>query len=85
MIVDALIAFCAGIVRVVVLLLPAWGPPSTDGGWGTIAGGGVGILSGYFPIVTLTLCIVFVFGVKILASVWQAVVFLYDRVPFKFT
>lgn len=85
MITDALIGFCSGIVRVVILLLPAWSPPSTEGGWGTVAGGVVGILSGYFPIVTLVACIGFVFIVKILASVWQAVVFIYDRVPLKFT
>ncbi len=85
MIVDALIGFCVGILRVLVELLPTWSPPTEPGSFGTSAGGMVGMLSGYFPILTLAVCLGVVFGVKILASVWQAVVFIYDRVPLKFT
>ncbi len=85
MIVDALIGFCVGILRVLVELLPTWTPPAESGSFGTTAGGMVGMLSGYFPILTLAICLGVVFGVKILASVWQAVVSIYDRVPLMFS
>lgn len=81
MVTDALIAFVFGSVRAVLGLIPTWQPPadafsSTSISLGSIAGTG----NGWFPVVTLGVCLVFILALKVFLLGWRVVVFIYHQV-----
>lgn len=85
MISDAVIGLVVGLLRGLLALIPGWEPPPDAGDFGVQAGGVVGMLSGYFPITALVVAIGLIYGFRIVMTVWTALVFVYDRLPFKAT
>ena len=84
MLLDAIVKLLVGFVNGVFALFPAWEMPA----WLTNnagVGGFIGSLNGVFPVATLGLCGAAVLGFYLLTFVWDVVVFVYDKFPFKAT
>ena len=85
MILDLLVKAVVTIFTGLLGLVPAYSPDSTFSTAGASLGATVSAANGVFPVVTLGACI----GALVLARLflvgWELVVFIYDRIPGKFT
>lgn len=77
---DALITFVCTAARAVLGLIPTWTVPATPFGTTSYALGSMAALgNGYFPVVTLAVCLALVLGLKVVLLGWRFIVFVYHQ------
>jgi hypothetical protein len=84
-ILDLIIKAVVGIFTGILALLPDVTLPSSVTAWSSSIGSGFGAANAFFPLTTLGLCIAAVIAVRLLLSAYSLVVWLYEKIPFKFT
>lgn len=86
MIVDWLVAFFVGLLDAVLSLIPDWSPDLSGlhTAFATIASA-VQMMNQYFPVDVLGVCLGVLLATKAAIAIWHALVFVYDKFPFKAT
>lgn len=85
MILNIIIALGLTMVGGFIGLFPSYTLPDTVTGVGNQVGEALASANGIFPVVVLGSCIVAMLGLVLFLAAWDAVVFIYDRIPFKAT
>lgn len=85
MIVDAIIGVALAVLGGFVALFPSYTLPGSMTGVGSNLGSAVATINGVFPVVTLGICIAAVLGLAVFLAAFNAVVWVYQLVPLKFT
>lgn len=86
MIIDSLIEIVVALFRAILGLLPEWSLtlPETGSAF-QFLGGAVRLISGYFPVYVLFVCVGIYLAARLFFSSWSLIVWLYEKFPFKAT
>lgn len=84
MIFDAIIQLVIGIFTGILGLLPGYEVPDF-GDFGSMVGSGLGVAGVFFPVPVLGWCLVTILGFRVFMVAWSVVVWIYDKLPFKFS
>jgi hypothetical protein len=85
MILDAIAGLLLGVLNGVLGLFPAYSLPSSMTDFSASVGSWVGSANGFFPVVTLGVCIGVILAARAFVLAVRLVVFVYDLIPLKFT
>lgn len=85
MILDALIGLVVAILEGILAMLPSFTLGVDLTAFGELAGQGAGIIGAAFPVAALGICILALVAVRVGSTLWNLVVFIYDRLPWKAT
>lgn len=85
MLIDAIMSVLIGAFTAILSFLPEYSLPSSIVTAGASLGSSLSTVNGIVPLGTMAACILALLGVKLYLFVWSAVVFIYDRIPFKAT
>lgn len=85
MIFDLIFSFLASVLTAFLTLIPAYDLPPEVRNLGADIGGAVAGANAFFPVVHVGICIGLVIAARIFLALWDLLVFIYDRVPFKAT
>lgn len=83
MIVDACIKIVVALLTGIFGLLPAFSFADSLWSAGANLGGSLSTVNGVIPVATLGEALGLVMGTRAFMFVWDVVVFIYDRIPFK--
>jgi hypothetical protein len=82
---DAIAKLLVAVVKGVMGLFPAYEMPSGLASLGDSIGGSLAGVSAVFPVGTVGVCLALLIGARIILSVFNLVVFVYQLIPLKFT
>lgn len=85
MIIDALVRIVFGILTGFLGLFPAYALPGSMTSLGQRLGNAVSTANGIFPVQTLGICIGVMLGAHLFILLWALVVWVYTKIPAKFT
>lgn len=83
MIFDLIFAFLRSVVTALLTLIPSYDLPASVSNLGGDLGGAVAGANAFFPVEHVGICIGLVVGVRAFLMLWDVLVWLYDRLPFK--
>lgn len=85
MILDAIIGLLVSFLTAVFSLFPAYSLPGSMTALGSSIGSALNGAGQFFPIGTLGICIGAIVGARVFILGWALVVWLYTKIPAKFT
>jgi hypothetical protein len=84
LIIDAIVIALKTVLNGFLALIPEYELPAM-GDFGSTLGASVGAINGYFPVVTLGVCLLTILGVRVFIGLFNVLVFVYGLIPFKAT
>lgn len=85
MIPDLFMSLISTVLTGALSLVPEWEFPSSWAGGAASLGSSAGSVNGIFPVVTLAVVCGALLLLRMLLFAWDLIVFVYDRIPLKFT